>query len=86
MVSVYLLYRWGKSGRKVFGSNDKKDLGAFFVMIVSGINLGLVVVFGQNIGMSILSNRLVFVIVGLLYLASAYHLYKRWKANSQKVF
>src|SRR3989344_889571 len=69
MVSVYLLYRWGKSGRKVFG-----------------INLGLVVVFGQNIGMSILSNRLVFVIVGLLYLASAYHLYKRWKANSQKVF
>ena len=80
----YLLYRWFKV-RTLFGAKEKLDLYAFFVMVVSGINLGLTPLVG-NIGMSLLYNKLVFLVVGVLYLASAYHLYRRWLANNKRIF
>ena len=82
--AVYLLYRWYQT-RTIFGGRDKKDLTAFLIMGVTGINLGLVPIL-QNIGMRIASNKLVFLVVGALYLWVAYHLYRRWKANNERVF
>ncbi len=86
LASAYLAYRWYTGGRKVFGGNEKRDVVAFFVMVVSGINLGIVGLLGQNIGMSISSSKILFIVVGILYLASAYHLHVRWKANGEKIF
>jgi len=85
VASVYLLYIWSKT-RTLFGANEKRDLYAFLVMIVSGINLGLAGFIRTNIGMSISSNKFLFWIVGIIYLASAYYLHKRWKANGKKLF
>lgn len=84
--AVYLLYRWNLGQRKLFGGNVAMDTYAFFVCVVSGINLGLTGVLDQNIGMTISSNKGIFVIVGILYLAAAGHLYKRWKASGEKMF
>lgn len=84
--SVYLLYRWYTSGQRVFGAKNNLDLAAFGVSVVSGINLGLVGIIRQNIGMSISSNKGVFIIVALLYIASAYHLYGRWLKHGRKLF
>ncbi len=39
--SLYMLYRWNTSGQKVFGKRDPKDTVAFFISVVTGINLGL---------------------------------------------
>jgi uncharacterized membrane protein YuzA (DUF378 family) len=86
IASVYLLYRWYNGGMKVFGGKSAKDTTAFLIGTVSGINLGVAGLFGINVGMSILSGRLVFVIVGLAYLWSSWHLYERWKANGRQLF
>jgi hypothetical protein len=86
VVSGYLLFRFLKAGKKVFGGEDMKDKVAFFVNVISGFNLGLAGLIKQNIGMSISSNHVVFVVVGLLYLASAYHLWNRWKAHEERLF
>ncbi len=86
VAAAYLLYRWQTSGQKLFGAKNQKDTGAFFVMVISGINLGLAGLLGKNIGMSISTNYIVFVLVGLLYLASAWYLYQRWNSHGQKIF
>jgi len=86
VVSCYLFYRWNENGKMLFGAKEGLDTATFFVNIVSGFNLGLAGLIGRNIGMSISSNYLVFVAVGLLYLASFAHLYRRWHARGQKVF
>ena len=83
---MYLVYRWNKEGQKIFGKRDTLDTVAFFVTAVSGVNLGLVPILGTNIGMSISSSKLIFFIVGLVYLACAYHLLKRWKVHGEKIF
>ena len=83
--SAYLLYRWYIGGRKVFGGNDMKDNVAFFVSVISGINLGIVGLLGTNIGMARTSNYIVVVIGALLYLAAAYQLYTRWKSHGEKI-
>jgi hypothetical protein len=41
---------------------------------------------GSNPGMSISSNRFVFIVVALIYLATAYHLFRRFKASGEKIF
>ncbi|MDO8572674.1 MAG: hypothetical protein Q7S11_02770 [bacterium] len=82
----YLLYRWYIGHQVVFGGKDTKDTVAFFVSVVSGLNLGIAGLLGKNIGMSISSNKIIFILVGLLYLAAAYHLYTRWKTRGEKVF
>lgn len=84
--SVYLLYRWKQNKKMIFNGKDQKDTIAFFVSIVSSINLGLAGLMSINIGMTISSNKAIFVLVGLAYLASAYHLNQRWNANKQKLF
>ena len=84
--ALYLLYRWYNNQMKVFGGNDTKDTIAFAVMVVSGLNLGLVSIIGKNIGMSILSGRAVFFVAGVIYLAVAYYLYNRWKSRGEKLF
>jgi len=86
VVAVYLGYRWYTGGQTVFGGKEKLDVVAFFVMIVSGINLGLTGLLGNNIGMSISSDKLVFIIVGVIYLATAGYLMKRWKESGEKLF
>lgn len=85
IASAYLLWRWYKT-RTLFGGKETLDTVAFFVMVVSGFNLGITGLLGTNIGMSISSNYVAFIIVGLLYLAAAYHLFRRFKAFGQRVF
>jgi len=86
IASLYLVYRWWEGGQKVFGKKDTKDLIAFAVLALSGINLGLTGILGKNIGMTILSGRLIFFVTAVVYLFVAYHLYSRWKANGDKLF
>lgn len=86
VASGYLLYRWYTGGQKVFGGNERLDTVAFFVSVVSGINLGIVGFLGTNIGMSILNGYPVFVVTALLYVAAAYRLYQRWNASGKKLF
>ncbi len=82
----YLLYHWFKNNKLIFGGNNGKDKAAFLVSVVSGINLGLVGLTGRNIGMSITSNYLAFLVVAVLYILAAYHLYKRFKFYGEKLF
>lgn len=86
VASAYLLYMWYTKGMKLFGGTSHLDAGAFFVSIISGINLGLVGILGTNIGMSISSNIIIFIIVGVLYLVSALHLFMRWNESGKKLF
>ena len=86
VVSAYLLYRWFTHHWHVFGGKQPLDVAVFLVNIISGLNLGIAGLIGRNIGMSISSNYAVFVVVALVYLASAVHLYRRWNAHGQKLF
>jgi drug/metabolite transporter (DMT)-like permease len=86
VASLYLGYRWYKGGKKVFGGTDQKDTIAFFIMVVTGFNLGFAGLFGTNIGMTISSNLIVFYVVGVLYILTAVYLFKRWKTSGRRVF
>jgi hypothetical protein len=82
----YLAYRWYTGGQKLFGGKDMKDAVAFGVLVVSGINLGVTGILGQNIGMSISSNHVIFIAVAILYLLSAGYLFQRWNAHGKSIF
>ena len=86
LTAGYLLYRWNDGKRVLFGGHKQQDAAAFLVLAVSGLNLGIVGVFGRNIGMTITSSYFVFVIVALIYLWSAGYLFKRWKEYGRKIF
>jgi hypothetical protein len=86
IVSVYLLFRWNSAGKKIFGGNDLMDTVAFFVNVVTGLNLGYTGFMGKNIGMSITMNPYVFGAVGVLYIITAGYLWKRWSENGGKLF
>jgi hypothetical protein len=86
VAAAYLLYRWYGAGMRLFGQNNKKDTLAFGVMVLSGLNLGLVGLVGTNIGMSIAASQPVFILVAVIYLFSAYYLYQRWRAHGEKLF
>lgn len=83
--ALYLLYRWSKN-KMLFGHKQTQDTAAFFITVVSGINLGLAGLIKRNIGMSIFSNHIIFIIVGILYLWAAYHLYNRFQSHGEKIF
>jgi len=85
VASLFLLYRWNAKGRKVFGGSEKKDIAAFWVMVVSGVNLGIAGISNVNIGFSITTVRLILILVAFAYLASAWHLYRRWKASGEQL-
>lgn len=84
--AVYLVYRWNQTGKKVFGGDDSKDKLAFWFMILTGLNVGLTGVTGNNIYLSIFYGSLVYVATGVACLAAAYHMHTRWKANGEKLF
>lgn len=94
MASGYLLYRWFKNGKMLFGkksfdkTEDKGHLNtiAFLIMIVSGFNLGITGLVGTNIGMNISSSYISFVLMAVLYIFSGLHLWKQWKNNGKKIF
>ena len=83
--SVYMLYRWSKN-KLLFGHKDTQDTAAFFVSVVSGINLGLAGLLKRNIGMSISSSKAIFIIVGIIYIWAAYRLYTRYQSHGEKIF
>ena len=85
LASVYLIYRWYNGG-KVFGGKDITDVLAFWVMVISGVNLGLTGILGQNPGMTISSGRTIFFVVGIIYVVTAAYLYRRWSAYGKKMF
>lgn len=84
--ALYLVYTWNIRGRKIFGGEEKKDQFAFWVSVISGINLGIVGISETNIGMSITGNKLVFTITAIIYILTAVHLYRRFKENGEKIF
>lgn len=86
IASAYLLYRWNGAGKLIFKKKSARDTFAFFVSVISGINLGVASLLGRNIGMSIAPNKLLFFIVGIIYIYSANYLYHRWKAAGEKLF
>jgi len=86
LASLYLFSAWNGAGRKLFGQKDPLDVAAFFVSVISGINLGLAGILGINFGMTISSNYVVFVIMGLIYLLSAFQLYRKWKVSGNRLF
>lgn len=86
VAAAYLAYRWLGAGQTLFGQKDTKDKVAFFVLVVSGINLGLVGLINQNIGMTISSSYALFVLTGIIYLVAAYRLHARWKTSGHKMF
>lgn len=83
LASVYLVYRWYQKKQTVFGGKNKLDLIAFFIMIITGFNLGLAGLINTNIGMSISSNKIVFIITGIIYLITAGYLIKRWRETNK---
>ena len=85
VASLYLLSRWMKH-KNLFGRKDGMDTFAFFVSVVSGINLGFAGLTGINIGMAISSRQIIFVIVGIIYIWTAFYLQKRWKRAGEKLF
>ena len=83
---LYLLAMWLKHKQHLFGKKDNTDTGAFAVLVISGLNLGLTGLLGNNIGMSLSSNKLVFLIVGVLYLWAAYYLWNRYQKHGKHLF
>lgn len=86
LASGYLLYRWIKGNKILFGTKRPRDTAAFLVSVISGLNLGIVALLGRNIGMSITTNYIIFVIVAVLYIATAIYLQRRWKQAGERVF
>ncbi len=86
VASGYMLYRFWKGGKTVFGGREQRDIIAFWVSVVTGINLGITGLLGTNIGMSITSSRIVFTITAVVYVIAAVHLYRRWNASGKKIF
>jgi uncharacterized membrane protein YuzA (DUF378 family) len=86
LASAYLGYRWMSNGWAIFGGKNQKDTGAMLVSIISGLNLGMTGLTGNNLGMSLASGRVVFLLVGVIYLWAAVYLWGRWKSRGEHVF
>lgn len=81
----YLLYKWFKSDRSIFGGNDVKDVAAFWFLIVMSINQGLLM--SMHMGFYFASFFMGFGPLGHLLLAAlygyaGYYLVKRWKETN----
>ncbi len=86
VASAYLIYRWKQNNKNLFGVKVQKDFNIFLVSIISGLNLGVAGLLGTNIGMNISSAYLIYVIVGLIYLYSAFYLWSRFKTHGARLF
>jgi hypothetical protein len=81
----YLIYKWNEGGKKVFGGDDKKDVVAFWIAVITGVHLGIAGLTGNNIGFSVVPYEIivpVMIITGVAYFWSAYHLHKRGGVNA----
>jgi hypothetical protein len=92
LASLYLIYRWHTGGQTVFGGTETKDVVAFWIMVVTGINLGITGL-GNNIGMGLAYSTfglslagIIFKITAVAYAAVAYYLWKRWKESGERLF
>ncbi len=86
VASAYLLYRWHAAQWYVFDKTTTKDTVALAIAIVSGFNLGLTGLIGQNPGMTIFSGYGFWLLGAALYAFAAYHLYTRYQQSGQKIF
>jgi hypothetical protein len=88
--SVYLVYVWYARGQKLFGGNDPKDRIAFFILVVTGINLGFAALSYGNIGMNIVWGMpiadIIYKLTAIVYIIAAYYLFKRWKEHHEQLF
>lgn len=82
----YLLYMWFKNDKRVFGGSEQKDTVAFFVMIVSGFNLGLAGLDAGNIGLNMFRGDVFLYIGAAIYIVATYYLYTRWVSNGRQLF
>ena len=92
VAAIYLGYRWYNSGKRVFGGTERKDVVAFWVMIITGLNLGYTAI-GTNVGMMTVYSMtgmmvagLVFKATAVVYLLVAYYLWTRYKASGERMF
>ena len=85
-VSLYLMYRWNTGGKTLFGGKDKKDLYAFLITIVTGLNIGFMGLFDKNILMDLFYSSALYSIAGIIYLIVVFQLYTSWNKNNKKVF
>jgi len=91
VAAVYLLYTWHKGGQKLFGKTDRKDKVIFFIMAITGLNLGYTAL-SSNIGMEIawsFGPSLAEVLIkatAIIYLIVAYHLWTQWKKSGGTLF
>ncbi len=90
VASAFLLYFWNQKGQKLFGESDKKHKFLFLLMIVIGLNIGLIILIGNNILMSIFWNlgiaNILFKIFALISAYTAFTLFNAWKANAEQLF
>lgn len=89
VAALYLGYLWYTRGMKVFGESDTKTKVLFLILVLSGLNLGWASI-GGNIGMSIVGYGafagIIYKLTALVYLYTAYTLWKEWKANAEQLF
>lgn len=90
IAALYLFYRWREGGMKLFGKRDIKDTIAFYVLTVSGFNLGIMGVLGINVGMKLAqrspSYSTLLILTGIVYLVVMVYLHMRWMQNNKRVF
>lgn len=87
--AIYLTYLWNKNNRMLFGGTDSKDTVAFFVMVISGINLGYAAI-GSNIGIGMAYDLgltgILLKLTAIIYVVVAYYLWSRWKESGEQLF
>jgi len=86
VTSVYLTYQWIQHEKILFGAKESKDVAAFGFMMLSGFNIGILGILGTNIYFEIFMGTIVFVITGIISVAVAAYLYKRWQENDKSLF
>lgn len=86
VAAVYLTYSWVQNKKRVFGGTEKKDMAAFWFMILCGYNLGIMGLMGMNIYFQIAMGYFVYIITGIAALVFAGYLYKRWLDCGQRLF
>ncbi|MBS3902948.1 MAG: hypothetical protein KGZ30_01065 [Anaplasmataceae bacterium] len=86
IASLYLLYRWYQKKWRLFGRKELIDQIAFLVSCISGINLGLTGLTGNNLGLSLTSSYGLLILTAFLYLWSAFHLAQRWRSSGKRIF
>lgn len=86
LAAGYLLYRWNTGGKMVFGGKKRHDLVAFFILVVTGLNLGFAGLFGSNIALSIITSSLLLKLGGVMYLVIVGYLFNRWSESGKKLF